>query len=175
MSRSFVFTYAAWSTGLASIRLIWEGRLAQSIEISIDFFFFFCNKDMIYSELCYKYICIILRRFYFLENCRSFMTRQSIRSILARCLFKRILLFLLIFFICKNRENMRYIITLKQEPSQIKIWNVPIMTVIFFLEIFRKLLRYRVRTQPLATCTSYHYNSHTNVSFFCGFLAAYVF
>ena len=70
---------------------------------------------------------------------------------------------------------MRYIITLKQESSQIKIWNVPIMTVIFFLEKFRKLLTYRVRTQAFATCTSYHYTCHTNISFFCGFLAAYVF
>lgn len=42
--------------------------------------------------------------------------------------------------------------------------------LIFFLEIFRKLLGYRVRTQAFGTCTSYHYNSYINISFSCGFL-----
>ena len=92
---------------------------------------------------------------------------------LARCLFKRILLILLIFVICKNRENIRNIITLKQESSQFKI-NLKCAnndTVFFFLEIFRKLLGYRVRTQAfVGTCTSYHYNSHTDISFSCDFL-----
>lgn len=64
---------------------------------------------------------LILRRFNFSGDYRSFITRQSIRSVLARCLFKKILLILLIFFICKNRENMRNLITLKQESSQFKI------------------------------------------------------
>ena len=42
--------------------------------------------------------------------------------------------------------------------------------LIFFLEIVRKLLGYRVRTQAFGTCTSYHYNSYINISFSCGFL-----
>ena len=116
---------------------------------------------------------LILRRFNFSGDYRSFITRQSIRLVLARCLFKKILLILLIFFICKNRENMRNLITLKQESSQFKI-NLKCANndtdFNFFLRNIPELLGYRVRTQAFGTCTSYHYNSYINISFSCGFL-----
>ena len=50
MSRSSVFIYAAWTTGLSLLNL---GRTASSV-IEICFRLLVCNKDIINSKLCFN-------------------------------------------------------------------------------------------------------------------------